>query len=305
MGNFYYKDVWIYGTNIYVLYKDIEKEYGVDWYIQDIDLPYIVSKKDAKKGIQYKADFTDIIIVFDYERHDSNFSEDKIVLMQEYFQDTADTGKLYINYPMIESYQHITNIPDYDFYNRTIPVTLQPGKKYKELVRTKSIIADNIIFPQKLLDLLSNHFHIDNPNDCYNCYYKILCIDSGENIEERLKLILQNLISERERATAINQIKDWILKRRYVEQGQSYWQYMRGLFQYIIKLNIRKAIKIQDCRSSVYTSDDLRSLFEKVNFTTIVKEQNNVSRDSVYGYIWVLNTCLIFVADYSPFLMTL
>ena len=42
-----YEDVWIYGTNIYILYNDIVKEYGADWANtgDDIDLPLVISKK--------------------------------------------------------------------------------------------------------------------------------------------------------------------------------------------------------------------------------------------------------------------
>ena len=30
-------DIWIYGTNIYMLYDDIVKEYGEEWGKEDID----------------------------------------------------------------------------------------------------------------------------------------------------------------------------------------------------------------------------------------------------------------------------
>ena len=79
MGN-NYEDVWIYGTNIYILYNDIVKEYGADWANtgDDIDLPLVISKKKTPDQLSYKEDFTDIFLVFDYERHDPGFSEDKI-----------------------------------------------------------------------------------------------------------------------------------------------------------------------------------------------------------------------------------
>ena len=70
-------DVWIYGTNIYLLYDDIVKEYGEHWVEEndDIDLPFVISKKQFPDRLRYKEDFTNIILVFDYERHDLNFSE--------------------------------------------------------------------------------------------------------------------------------------------------------------------------------------------------------------------------------------
>ena len=68
-------EIWIYGTNIYQLYNDIVKEYGEKWAEEnvDIDLPFVISKKQCPDGLRYKEDFTNIVLVFDYERHDTNF----------------------------------------------------------------------------------------------------------------------------------------------------------------------------------------------------------------------------------------
>ena len=88
-------NVWIYGTNIYMLYEDIAKEYGNDWIEEemDIDLPFVISKKKTPDNLRYKDDFINILLVFDYERHDTNFSERKIMGMEKRFSDMADMGK--------------------------------------------------------------------------------------------------------------------------------------------------------------------------------------------------------------------
>lgn len=87
-------EIWIYGTNIYHLYEDIVKEYGNLWAEKndDIDLPFVISKKHHLEQLRYKEDFTNIILVFDYERHDTNFSEKKILEMQRCFGDATDMG---------------------------------------------------------------------------------------------------------------------------------------------------------------------------------------------------------------------
>lgn len=58
------EDVWIYKTNIYMLYDDIVKEYGYKWAKEndDIDLPYVISKKQQPDTLQYKESFTNIIL---------------------------------------------------------------------------------------------------------------------------------------------------------------------------------------------------------------------------------------------------
>ena len=53
-----------------------------------------ISKKQYPDRRRYKEDFTNIVLVFDYERHDTNFSEEKILEMQRCFIDAADMGML-------------------------------------------------------------------------------------------------------------------------------------------------------------------------------------------------------------------
>ena len=48
--------------------------------------------------------------------------------MQRIFMDATDIGKLYINYPMIESYQHLKCFPDDDYAERKIPVNTATRK---------------------------------------------------------------------------------------------------------------------------------------------------------------------------------
>lgn len=183
-------NVLVYGTNIYMLYDDIEKEYGEGWVDSgdDIDLPYIISKKQHFNGLLYKNNFKNIIMVFDYERHDTKFSEDKIMEMQRFFMDAADMGKLYINYPMIESYMHLHMIPDANYANRKIPVSLQPGKEYKSLVRAETGIAECMEFAHRVNDLLKGHFGISDGNQIKTCCEKILNISDEKNLEDKIEI---------------------------------------------------------------------------------------------------------------------
>lgn len=110
-------DIHIYGTNIYQLYRDIAAEYGSDWEEagEEVDLPFVFSKKKNMPHLLYKDDFTNIILIFDYERQDTYFSEHKIHCMQKIFSDMTDMGQLYINYPMLESFLHLKTVPDANY----------------------------------------------------------------------------------------------------------------------------------------------------------------------------------------------
>lgn len=293
-------DVWVYGTNIYMLYDDIEKEYGREWYQEEIDLPFVISQKKCLEK-HYKEDFINIILVFDYERHDPAFSESKILCMQEYFQDAADQGKLYINYPMIESYQHIQRIPDEDYMNRKIPVTLQPGHKYKNLVNEDSKISEWIQFPHQLNKVLQNRWKISEDRKRDEIVKEILDVSDMQRMDDTLHEIFQNSgIQGSDLQTVIHQTLEWVRKGGYVGTGNSYWKNMREIFCYIILLNICKAGQIQTGQNQIRDSG-YKTCFEQMDDMEILRKQNAASKDAVNGFIWVLSTCVCFVAGYKFF----
>lgn len=293
-------DIWIYGTNIYMLYDDIEKEYGSGWAEEgdDIDLPFVISKKKHPNLLHYKEDFTNIILVFDYERHDSNFSKRKIMEMQRCFVDATDMGKLYINYPMIESYQHLKGLPDYDYEERKIPVSLQPGKRYKSLVNNETAIGKIVEFPHRIDDLLKKNYEIIDRDIRKEYCNAILNITDDKEIDNKLQETFQGIISEDLQKTLKYQLKDWLTKLGYVHVGQTYWKYMRGIFKEIIYHNICKANRIQNNQYHI-AEDKYKECFEDLDLTEILRIQNDASQDINLGYIWVLNTCIFFVAEYN------
>lgn len=293
-------EIWIYGTNIYQLYEDIVKEYGEEWTEgnEDIDLPFVISKKKYPQNLRYKEDFTNIILVFDYERHDTSFSEEKILAMQRKFVDAADMGKLYINYPMIESYQHLRELPDRDFAERKITVHLQPGKAYKALVEQETIIGTAVNFPHRVNDLLEKHFGINDTEKREKCCGEILDISSLDNIGDSIQKALEGVVDEKYLLTAKYQLVDWIKKAGYANTNQTYWNYMRSLIQQIIYHNICKANKILYGQYEI-PEEKYKESFEKLDLKEILKQQNLVSKDSIKGFIWVLNTCVYFVVEYN------
>lgn len=293
-------EIWIYGTNIYQLYDDIVKEYGEQWAEKndDIDLPFVVSKKQCPDRLRYKKDFTNIILVFDYERHDTNFSEEKILEMQRCFADAADMGKLYINYPMLESYQHLCQLPDHEFAERRISVSLQPGKEYKSLVERETVIGVLVNFPHRIDDLLGEHFGARDMVERQKCCEEILNISETGNMDESIHKILQGVIEDNHLLTAKYQLMNWIAKQEYVHTDQTYWMYMRRILQQVIRHNICKANRIQYGQYQI-VEDRYKEHFEKLDLTEILREQNRSSKDMDKGFIWVLNTCVFFIAEYN------
>lgn len=290
-------EIWIYGTNIYILYNDIVKEYGGEWYNEDVDLPFVISKnKNPSEQRRYKDDFVNIILVFDYEHHDPNFSEDKINILQEYFNDMTNVGQLFINYPMIESYQDVEKIPDENYIDKKVSVKVNPGKKYKALVKN-SFIYNIVGLPQKIFEILNDRFSVDfeKSNISASQLLELSCYESLNNdIDEILKKTMGNNFK-----TAQYQLNELILKFNYIRDNMSYWAYLRDVFIELIIMNLRKAICIQG--SQVNNKYD--ELYGLLDLSNVLKEQNSLSRDDDKGQIWILNTCIFVVAEYNSKLL--
>ncbi len=291
-------DIIIYGTNIYLLHAEIEKEYGATWAEVDVDLPYIVSRQKGYAISLNKNDFMNILLIFDYERHDPNFSEEKINSMQRYFNDVTDVGKLCINYPMLESYQHLFSIPDIAYPECSVSCLLQPGAKYKALVKD-TVIAKLINLPEKIKEILNDRFKVENIEACNNCVEHILQIGTMDvDVKEAVRKILENILKEEKLLTAENHIEALIRNSGYAYNGKNYYEHMREIFNSIIIQNICKANKILSGEYDI-PEDGMESYFNELDYLKILQKQNESSRDDLEGIIWVLNTSVLFVPDYN------
>lgn len=127
-----------YNTNIYMLYQNMKKEYED---IEDIEIIPILKKQ--KKDFKFnKEDFSEIYLFFDYDIHHTEFMKEKncdslnkqLEEMLKYFDnETGDRGKLYINYPMVESFFHIDlkNIKKFKDFQIELTEDFLELKKYK------------------------------------------------------------------------------------------------------------------------------------------------------------------------------
>ena len=109
-----------YCTNIYTLYREMFENNNP----ADMDLLQLLKSHEPdplKKDI-FDAFYTDILLIFDLDPQAPDFTPDKISNMAEYFVESSDMGKLYINYPMVEAFYHMASIPDpeYDSYYATL-----------------------------------------------------------------------------------------------------------------------------------------------------------------------------------------
>lgn len=125
-----------YCTNIYTLYHEMF-ELGEP---EDIDLLQLLKEKerDPEKKLIFDNRYSDILLVFDLDPQDGMFAPEKIQKLTEYFVESSDMGKLYLNYPMVEAFYHMKTIPDPD-YNTTVATMVElTAGTYKQRVNREN-----------------------------------------------------------------------------------------------------------------------------------------------------------------------
>ena len=129
---------YTYTTDIHTLARLLFKdEENIDEYLDIKSVLKENEKNEYRRQILSKR-YSDIILVFDFDPHATRPEFGKIYKMLEFFNDSTNNGKLYINYPMMQSYRHICIYPeeDCDFKDRTIDI--KKCSKYKQIVDKES-----------------------------------------------------------------------------------------------------------------------------------------------------------------------
>lgn len=88
-------------------------------------------------------EISQIFLFFDYDCQNKAFNGDysleennrRIRNLLDFFNDETTAGKLYINYPMIESIRYTKKLPDIHFYTYTVSISECPDSIFKEKVQ--------------------------------------------------------------------------------------------------------------------------------------------------------------------------
>lgn len=148
--------VYVVGTNIYALYQRM-KEYDFACDIKDV-LPEIGVRLAGKDDL-LKDKFTYTYLIFDFDAHHKTPLEReqgvlidtvvqnnirKLAEMAEYFVDETDpsVGRLYINYPMMESFRDCNAFFDNAYKNNEI--SIDDLRKYKSIASKKRLSGISI-----------------------------------------------------------------------------------------------------------------------------------------------------------------
>lgn len=152
-----------YNSNIYSLYSHLAKleifaDKNIESAGQTVSILNDILKKKGDNTLDgiIESDISEIYLFFDYDFHESRQSLDDnnrhLNEMLAYFNDETANGKLYINYPMIESIKYHKELPDTQFADYT--VSRNDCKLFKN-------IAHRFSFYKSLDYILLS----DNPNE--------------------------------------------------------------------------------------------------------------------------------------------
>jgi hypothetical protein len=171
--------IYPYNTNIYELYERMFEGNEAD--LGALDLLGILKEKDSGNEI-LNEEFSDILLIFDYEPQDNRFEAERINLMLDYFNESTDNGKLYINYPMVESFKHLKANPDHEYKELVVDYSIVSCGKYKELVGKETKYHDIKNYDKEHFNSIIIH-NIKKANyiskkaydviDLKTCYYKL------------------------------------------------------------------------------------------------------------------------------------
>lgn len=134
-------EIYSYKTNIHVLAQLLFNDYP-DFESDEIDIKLVLrslEENEHKREILSQK-YRDIYLIFDFEPQHDTPHFDTIRRMVHFFNDSTDRGKLFINYPMMQSYKHFSHLPDDSF--ATKKVNLDQIKHYKQVVGNESNFTD-------------------------------------------------------------------------------------------------------------------------------------------------------------------
>lgn len=117
------------------------------------------NKLQIEEGKISKNSFSSIYLFFDFEPHYQKYSDKDIEELMSIFDNETEMGKLYINYPMVESFYHIKNIPDIEFMERTVCLKDFNGDQYKTLVNKETCVNHKPVAKHLLIKIMHYNYN--------------------------------------------------------------------------------------------------------------------------------------------------
>ena len=146
------------GINIHDMLQKLQRGYGAD--LEDIDLPAALSDLYPEHAHVLSQEFTDTLLVFDFDPHDDRMDSEFLKAFQHAFNDSTDRGQLYLSYPSIESYRDFQQFGDESFLDSIVSLQdIEHGQGYKAIVGRRRNGLENVdsINPLQWVQVIAMH----------------------------------------------------------------------------------------------------------------------------------------------------
>ena len=129
-------DFYVFDTNIHQLAPLLIVDGNVD---EDLDLLLVLKSEtdDPQKRALLSQKYSDVYLIFDFDPQQRDADLQMIHILLSHFTDSTNMGKLFINYPMMQSYKHLKALPDVGFVGRCVDHA--DVLHYKDLVDSQAL----------------------------------------------------------------------------------------------------------------------------------------------------------------------
>ena len=192
-----------YNSNIYSLYTKLKSHDALNEMLE-VDTVSVLKEILLEKGDETLKDIredevSEIYLFFDYDfQENSRTLEENNSRLSEllgYFTDETGRGKLYINYPMVESLRYTKELPDNNYWQYTVTRQRCQEEKFKHQVHEFSFYKSNLEYlvltikpadddakiQQKADTAKTNWLHLVTMNTSKANY---ICNDKNELLDE-------------------------------------------------------------------------------------------------------------------------
>lgn len=192
-----------YNSNIYSLYTKLKSHDALKEMLE-VDTVSVLKEILLEKGDETLKDIredevSEIYLFFDYDfQEDSRTLEENNSRLSEllgYFTDETGRGKLYINYPMVESLRYTKELPDNNYWQYTVTRQMCQEENFKHQVHEFSFYKSNLEYlvltikpadddakiQQKADTAKTNWLHLVTMNTSKANY---ICNDKNELLDE-------------------------------------------------------------------------------------------------------------------------
>lgn len=149
--------IYSYEANLHMLASRLEKDYS-NFEEDELDILLFLKSYETRQKEIFDLKYTDVFLIFDFEPQHPDLHFDTIQKMIRYFSQSDERGKLFINYPMMQSYRHLKSLPDNDFLQSRL--FKQDFNHYKEIVSNESFNNDISTYDYTIFVSLAFHHFV-------------------------------------------------------------------------------------------------------------------------------------------------